>query len=43
MSESAPTSWRDRNHPLHHLWAWVLAFGLMNLIAWRLEWPFWVL
>ena len=28
--------------PLRHLWAWLTAFGAMNLLAWQLGWPFFV-
>lgn len=24
-------------------WAWIVAFGAINLLAWQYGWPFWVL
>jgi hypothetical protein len=31
------------DRPLGSLWAWVLALGLINLIAWAFGWPFFVI
>jgi hypothetical protein len=29
--------------PLQSAWAWCLALVFVNLLAWRLDWPFWVI
>lgn len=36
----APTPPPPPAPPFRHLWAWVVAFGVMNALAFRLGWPF---